>query len=153
MKYGEIPPAPYLDVTIPSFADPALAPEGHHVMSVLAYGVPYALDGGWKDARREELGDRVVKRLAAAMPDIESRIVARQVLTPLDLEEEYGTAGGHLFHGEHGLDQLLFMRPDVSCARYATPLGGLYLCGSSSHPGGGITCAPGALGASTLLGS
>ena len=93
----------------------------------------------------------VVKRLEDVAPGVSERVVAREVLTPVDLEAEYGLSGGHLYHGEHALDQLLFMRPAPCCAHYHTPIPGLFLCGSGSHPGGGITGVPGALAAAAIL--
>jgi phytoene dehydrogenase-like protein len=121
------------------------------VASVLVQCAPYHLEGGWTEARREALADTVTATLDRYAPCISESIAARQVLAPVDLETRYGLTGGHVFHGEHGLDQLLFMRPALSCGRYATPITGLFLCGSGSHPGGGITCAPGALAARTIL--
>ena len=130
---------------------PSLAPEGHHVVSILVHGVPRDLDGGWTDARSDELMKRTLARLATVSPSCGDRIVAHEVLTPADLERDYRLTGGHVHHGEHGLDQMLSMRPVSSCARYATPLPGLFLCGSGSHPGGGITGAPGMLGAAAMV--
>ncbi len=142
-KYGEFSPEPYLDVTIPSIADPSLAPNGAHVMSVHVQYAPYALKkGDWK-MRREELGDVVVDTLARYAGNLRGLIVQRQVITPLDLEETYGLTGGHIFHGEHALDQLFAFRPFLGWAQYRTPIHGLYLCGSGTHPAGGITGAPG----------
>ena len=143
-KYGDFSPRPYCDVTIPSVADPALAPPGCHVMSVYVQYAPYKLKTGEWRTRRDALGDAVVETLCAYAPDLEKLIVHRQVLAPLDLEEVYGLTGGHIFHGEHALDQLFTMRPLLGWARYRTPIRGLYLCGAGTHPGGGVTGAPGA---------
>jgi phytoene dehydrogenase-like protein len=145
-KYGDFSPHPYCDVTIPSMTDPSLAPGGKHVMSIVAQFAPYKLkSGGWKDsAKREALGDAVVQTVAAHAPGLEKAIVGRQVLTPVDLEETYGLTGGHAFHGETTLDQVFTMRPLLDWAQYRTPVRGLYLCGSGTHPGGGVTGAPGA---------
>jgi phytoene dehydrogenase-like protein len=151
IKYGEIPARPHLDVRVPSLRDPTLAPEGHHVVSILAHFVPFHLSGGWGEAQRERLGEIVVEALERCAPGLSELVVGREVLTPVDLSQRYGLVEGHLFHGEHALDQLLFMRPGNLCSQYSTPIDGLFLCGSGSHPGGGITCAPGALAASALL--
>ncbi|MEP6993778.1 MAG: NAD(P)/FAD-dependent oxidoreductase [Acidobacteriota bacterium] len=143
-KYGDFSPHPYCDVTIPTVSDPSLAPAGSHVMSVAAQFAPYRLkDGDWK-SRREAMGDGVVETIAAYAPNLKSSIVGRQVLTPVDLEETYGLTGGHVFHGETTLDQVFTMRPLLDWAQYRTPVRGLYLCGSGTHPGGGVTGAPGA---------
>jgi phytoene dehydrogenase-like protein len=149
-KYGHFSDTPVLDIYVPTVSNPALAPPGHAVVSILVFGVPYDLHGGWTDARRKELGDAVVGRLSDCAKDLESSVVAREVLAPPDIESRYGTTGGHIYHGEHGLDQLL-VRPAPQCARYATPIAGLYLCGSGTHPGGGLTCAPGLIAARTVL--
>ena len=151
-KYGRFSDTPALDLHVPSMANPQSAPSGHSCVSILIHGVPYDLHGGWSDARRDDLGDAVVKQLSRFVDGLDSAIVARQVLTPVDIESKYGVTGGHIYHGEHGLDQLL-VRPTRACARYATPIDGLYLCGSGSHPGGGITCAPGFIAAKTVLDS
>ncbi len=143
-KYGDFSPHPYCDVTIPTVTDPSLAPSGRHVMSIVAQFAPSKLkNGDWK-SKREELGDAVVDTVAAYAPNLKSLIAHRQVLTPLDLEETYGLTGGHVFHGEPALDQVFTMRPLLGWAQYRTPVRNLYLCGSGTHPGGGVTGAPGA---------
>jgi phytoene dehydrogenase-like protein len=152
VKYGEMGTSFTLDGFIPTIEDPSLAPEGHSVVTVLAASVPYGLKGGWTDEARARVGDGVVAALAVHAPDLPSRIVGREVLAPPDLEARYGAVGGHLHHGDHALDQLL-VRPVPECARYRTPIEGLYLCGGGSHPGGGVTCAPGSLAAGVILGS
>ena len=149
-KYGRIGETPVLDIHVSSVTLPDSAPAGHAVVSVLVHGIPYDLKGGWDDAKREAVGDAVVKTLSSYADDLDASIVAREVMTPDVIEERYAVTGGHVFHGEHGLDQLL-VRPARQCARYATPIAGLYLCGSGSHPGGGITCAPGFIAAKTVL--
>jgi phytoene dehydrogenase-like protein len=150
-KYGGISRSPWLDVTLPSLADPSLAPAGQHVMSVHVQYTPYRLrDGDWR-ARRDELGDLVLRTLEAYAPGITRHVVHRQVLTPLDLEETYGLTGGHPFHGEHALDQLFVTRPLLGWGRYRGPVAGLYLCGAGTHPGGGVTGAPGANAAREIL--
>ena len=150
-KYGEIPNDPQLDIRFPSISDPELAPPGKHMASILVHFVPYAHAEGWGETQREELQEAVLRKLRTFMPDLDKTIVGVETLTPVDLEERYSLTGGHVFHGEHALDQLLFMRPEPTCSRYATPVQGLFLAGSGSHPGGGITCAPGALAARTAL--
>ncbi|HEX2443627.1 MAG TPA: hypothetical protein VHJ77_06745, partial [Vicinamibacterales bacterium] len=137
-KYGTFADDLYLDLTIPSAADPTLAPPGHHVMSVHVQFAPYKLRGADWDGRRDALGDAVLKTLAHYAPDIERRAVHRQILTPLDLERDLGLSGGHIHHGELALDQLFTMRPMLGWARYATPIRSLFLCGAGTHPGGGI---------------
>jgi phytoene dehydrogenase-like protein len=150
-KYGEFSAAPYLDVTIPTLLDPSLAPDGKHVLSAYVQFAPYKLrEGNW-DARRKELGDTVIKTLAAYAPNLPSLIEAAQVITPQDLESVYGFTGGHIFHGELALDQLFTMRPVLDWARYKTPIRGLFLCGSGSHPGNGLTGASGANAAREII--
>jgi phytoene dehydrogenase-like protein len=142
-KYGDFSPRPHLDITIPTLTDPSLAPKGAHVMSIHAQFAPYKLkDGDW-NSRSEELGDAVVGVLTDYAPKLKESIVARQVITPLDLEQTYGLRGGHIHHGEMSLDQLFAFRPLIGWARYRTPIKGLYLCGAGTHPGGGVTGAPG----------
>ncbi len=149
VKYRRFSERPVLEVRIPTVENPALAPEGHHVASILVHFAPHELEAGWSDERNEELYEATIGVLEYA-PGIRDLVVGREVLSPADLETRYGVTGGHLHHGEHALDQLL-ARPTPACARHATPIAGLYLCGSGSHPGGGITCVPGALGARALL--
>jgi phytoene dehydrogenase-like protein len=150
-KYGAMSAQPFLEATIPSLLDPSLAPEGRHVMSVLVQSAPYHLrDGDW-NARREELGDLVVKTLAGFAPDLPGLVQARQVITPRDLEETWGLTEGHLFHGEEALDQVFTMRPVLGWARHRTPIRGLWLCGSGTHPGGGLTGANGRNAARAIL--
>ncbi len=150
-KYGEFSPAPYLDVTIPTLLDPSLAPDGKHVLSACVQFAPYKLrEGNW-DARRFDLGDTVIKTLAAYAPNLLGLIEAIQVITPHDLETIYGFTGGHIFHGELALDQLFTMRPVLDWARYKTPIRGLYLCGSGTHPGNGLTGSSGANAARQII--
>jgi phytoene dehydrogenase-like protein len=143
-KYGEMSSDPYLDVTLPTLHDSSLAPAGAHVMSVYVQFAPYTLAGGrsWSDAAAG-LGQTVIGTLSRFAPGIERLIVHRQVITPSDLESTYGLTGGHILHGEPSLDQLFTMRPVLGCARYRTPIAGLYLCGAGTHPGGGITAGSG----------
>ena len=150
-KYGRYSEAPVLEATIPSLHDPALAPAGQHTMSVLVQYVPYALRGKTWAAERERLGETVVNTLAGYAPGLQEMVLQRQVLTPVDLEEQYGLYRGSVYHGEMTLDQLLFMRPVPGWGRYRTPIGGLYLGGAGAHPGGGITGEPGRLVAQAIL--
>jgi len=150
VKYQRLPSSPHLDICVPSVLDPNLAPEGHHVASILVHFVPHALHGGWDESRRADLLEACLDRLSKVAPGCRERVVGHQIQAPPDLERELSLAGGHVHHGEHGLDQLLSLRPVAECSRYATPIRGLMLCGSGSHPGGGITCAPGELAASSM---
>jgi len=151
-KYGAFSRQPYLDIAIPSITDPSLAPAGQHVMSICAQFAPYKLkNGGWNRSQGEALGEAVVRTLADFAPGLPDLILHRQVITPLDLEESYGLTGGHIFHGELSLDQLFTMRPLLSWARYRTPIEGLYLCSSGTHPGSGLTGMSGANAAREFL--
>jgi phytoene dehydrogenase-like protein len=138
-KYGEFSSEPWLDVSIPSILDPQLAPPGAHVMSIYTHFAPYSLRGTTWDAAREPLRDAVMRTLARYAPGIEEQVIAAQVITPAELERDYGFAGGHIFHGELALDQLLTMRPILGYAQYRGPIDGLYLCGAGTHPGGFLT--------------
>ncbi|HJZ88787.1 MAG TPA: NAD(P)/FAD-dependent oxidoreductase [Polyangia bacterium] len=138
-KYGEPSAEPYLDLCIPTLLDPGLAPAGAHVMSIHAQFAPYALRSGDWAARTDALGRQVLKTLATYAPDLPELIVGAQVLTPVDLEQRYGLAGGHLLHGEAALDQLFAFRPLIGWAQYRSPIARLYLCGAGTHPGGGVT--------------
>ena len=143
-KYGEFSAAPYLDVTIPTIRDASLAPGGKHVLSAQVQFAPYRLKGGsWAD-RREALGRAVLETLDVYAPGLPRLVEGMQVITPQDLETIYGLTEGHIFHGELALDQLFTMRPVLDWARYRTPIRGLYLCGSGTHPGNGLTGACGA---------
>jgi phytoene dehydrogenase-like protein len=142
-KYGDFSPRPYLDITIPTLTDSALAPDGAHVVSIHAQFAPYQLKEGDWNSRREELGDTIVETLSEYAPNLSELIVGRQVVTPLDLEQTFGLTGGHIHHGEMSLDQLFAFRPIIGWANYRTPIKGLYLCGAGTHPGGGVTGAPG----------
>lgn len=150
-KYGEFSKAPWLDVTIPTILDPALAPDGKHVLSAYVQFAPYKLrEGNW-DARRKDLGDTVIKTLATYAPNLPGLVEGIQIITPKDLETSYGFTGGHIFHGELALDQLFTMRPVLDWARYKTPIRGLFLCGSGTHPGNGLTGASGANAAREII--
>lgn len=150
-KYGAVSRAPYLDVTIPTILDPALAPDGKHVLSAYVQFAPYKLrERNWNSQRRE-LGLTVINTLATYAPGFTSLLEGVQVITPEDLETCYGFTGGHIFHGELALDQLFTMRPVLDWARYQTPVGGLFLCGSGTHPGNGLTGASGANAAREII--
>jgi len=150
-KYGRFSRRPYIDVVIPSLTDPSVAPPGKHVMSCFVQYAPYRLKDGTWDEQREAFGDTVVNTLAEYAPNIKNIIVGRQVLTPLDLEREFGMTEGNIFQGELSLEQLFFLRPVPGWAQYRTPIKNLYLCGSATHPGGGIMGAPGRLAAMEIL--
>lgn len=157
-KYGDFSPHPYLEITIPTLSDASLAPRGAHVMSIHAQFAPYKLRYAgvspaavstseacvpiW-DSRRDELAETIITTLSEYAPSLKEHIIAQQVLTPLDLEREYRLRGGHIHQGEMSLDQLFAFRPVIGWAQYRTPIKGLYLCGSGTHPGGGVTGAPG----------
>ncbi|MFQ5704689.1 MAG: phytoene desaturase family protein [Gemmatimonadales bacterium] len=143
-KYGAMSQKPYLDIVIPSLMDPTLAPAGRHVMSIFMQYAPYKLrNEEWNDAKRQELGNLVVNTLTEYVPNLPSCILHRQVYSPADLETVFGLTEGNINHGDLTLDQLFFMRPVAGWARYRTPIDGLYLCGAGTHPGGGVTGAPG----------
>jgi phytoene dehydrogenase-like protein len=151
-KYGSVSSKPYLEAVIPSVTDASVAPPGKHLMSVLMQYAPYHLkEGQWDAAKRDALGDAVIKTLATYAPNIESAILYRHVLSPLDLEETFGLTGGNIYHGELTMDQLFFMRPVPECARYRTPIDGLYLCSAGTHPGGGVNGASGYNAAREIL--
>ncbi len=141
---GQIIDEPYLDIRIPSAIDDTLAPPGRHVMSLIAKYYPYRLAGdqSW-DAVGPSVADRILAKLEKHMPNLRSLIVGRQFLTPLDLERVFGLTEGDIFHGRHDLDQIFGLRPHPQSAQFATPIAGLYLCGSGAHPGGGVSGAPG----------
>jgi phytoene dehydrogenase-like protein len=151
-KYGRVSDEPYLEATIPTLSDPTLAPGGTHVMSVVAQWTPYELRESDWSAEQERLADVVVKTMERYAPGLGELVRARQVMTPVDLGNEYGLSGGHVYHAEPGLDQFFAWRPLFGHARYRFGLPGLYLCGSGAHPGGGVTGAPGANAAREILG-
>jgi phytoene dehydrogenase-like protein len=142
-RSGEIPEDLWVDCVVSSNADDSLAPKGKHILTCFVQYVPYRLRQGTWDEKRELLGDRVVKKIAEYAPNVPNAILARQVLTPLDLERTYGLTEGNIFHGDLSLEQLFFMRPVPGWSQYRTPIAGLYLCGAGAHPGGGVTGAPG----------
>jgi phytoene dehydrogenase-like protein len=152
-KYGAFSRKPFMDCVIPSLTDPTVAPPGKHTMSIFVQYAPYNLKEGAADwpNQREAFGDAVIDTLSEYMPNLKSRILHRQVLTPWDLEQVYGLTEGNIFHGELSLEQLAFLRPIAGWSRYRTPIDGLWMCASGTHPGGGIMGAPGALCAKTML--
>jgi phytoene dehydrogenase-like protein len=150
-KYGDFSRRPYIDMVIPSLTDPSVAPPGKHVLSCFVQYAPYKLREGTWDEKREAFGDTVIDTVAEYAPNLKRIILHRQVLTPLDLEREWGLSEGNIFQGELSLEQLFFLRPVPGWARYRTPLAGLYMCGSAAHPGGGIMGAPGRLAALEVL--
>jgi phytoene dehydrogenase-like protein len=151
-KDGAWSRAPYIDMLIPSQIDPTMAPDGKHYMSVFVQYCPYQLASGpWDAAKRKAFGDTVIDTIARHSPDFKSLILHAEVRTPFDIENEVGLTEGNIFQGELTFDQLLFNRPVPGCAQYRTPLRGLYLCGSTTHPGGGVMGAPGANAARAVL--
>ncbi len=144
IKYDEVSDEPILDILIPSIDNPALAPDGKSVVSVLVGYAPYKLDGGWTDEARSDLTRKVTETIARYVPGFDSRVIAAKLSTPVELENDYGLTGGHLHHGEPALDQIM-VRPIPECFSYQTPVNGLTLCGSGTHPGGTVSCMAGAL--------
>jgi phytoene dehydrogenase-like protein len=150
-KYGDYSKRPYIDMVIPSLTDPSVAPPGKHVMSCFVQYAPYKLKEGTWDEKREAFGDTVIDTIAQYAPNLKNIIVGRQVVTPLDLEREWGLTEGNIFQGELSLEQLFFLRPVPGWAQYKTPIRNLWMCGSATHPGGGIMGAPGRLAALEIL--
>jgi len=152
-KYGEYSSRPYIDMVIPTLTDPSVAPPGKHILSCFVQYAPYKLKPGdhWDDARREAFGNAVIDTVSQFAPNLRNLIVGKQVLTPLDIEQEIGLSEGNIFQGELSLEQLFFLRPVAGWARYRTPIRRLYMCGSATHPGGGIMGAPGRLAALEIL--
>jgi phytoene dehydrogenase-like protein len=143
-KYGNFSRQPYIEIAFPSLSDPSLAPAGQHVMSIYMQYAPYKLKNSDWESQRTALGETVVKTIAQYAPNLPQSILRHQIITPKDLEENYGLTGGHIFHGELALDQFFTMRPLLDWARYRTPIENLYLCGSGTHPGTGLTGGSGA---------
>ncbi len=150
-KYGECSKQPVMEIVIPSLEDASLAPAGQHVLSAHVMYAPYQLKGGWTDEARDAFMDRVIETIARYAPAIREQIIHQELLTPVDLEQEYNVSGGHWHHTEFALDQALMMRPTYEAAQYSTPLPGLYLCGAGSHPGGDLTGGPGHNAACEIL--
>lgn len=151
-RAGELPDEPLLSIVIPSTLDDSLAPEGHHVICVHAQHYPFTLSEGrsWDDLR-DRAADDIIATMAGYAPNLPSAIVGRHVLSPLDLEREYGLTGGDIYHGTMEMDQLFALRPHPSCAGYRSPVKGLYLCASGTHPGGGVSSVPGHNAARVIL--
>ena len=150
-KYGEFSDNPVLEMTIPSLNDASLAPAGHHVMSVSATFAPYHLKDGWQQQSRDAFVQRVIETIEHYAPGFSTSLIKTELLTPVDIEDQYNIAGGHWHHGELSIDQSFMMRPVHGAAQYQTPIDGLYLCGAAAHPGGGITGVPGHNAAQRIL--
>jgi len=150
-KYGRYSRKPYIDIVIPSLTDPSVAPPGKHVLSCFVQYAPYKLAQGAWDDHKDAFGDTVINTIAEHAPNIKKIIIGRQVLTPLDLEREFGLTQGNIFQGELSLEQLFFLRPVPGWAYYRTPVDNLYMCGSATHPGGGIMGAPGRIASQVIL--
>jgi phytoene dehydrogenase-like protein len=150
-KYGRYSRRPYIDIVIPSLTDPSVAPPGKHVMSCFVQYAPYHLKEGSWDEKREAFGDTVIDTIAEYAPNLPEIILHRQVLTPLDIERRFGLSEGNIFQGELSLEQLFFLRPVPGWAQYRTPIRNLYMCGSATHPGGGIMGASGLNAAKKIL--
>jgi phytoene dehydrogenase-like protein len=150
-KYCHYSRRPYIDMVIPSLTDPSVAPPGKHVLSCFVQYAPYKLAEGTWDDQREAFGNNVIETIAEYAPNIKNIIVGKQVLTPLDLEREFGLTQGNIFQGELSLEQLFFLRPVAGWAYYRTPIDNLYMCGSATHPGGGIMGANGRLASQVIL--
>ena len=151
-KYGEFSRRPYIDMVIPSLTDPSVAPPGQHVLSCFVQYAPYKLSAGTWDEQREAFGNAVIDTIAEYAPNLKKIIIGKQVITPLDIERITGLSEGNIFQGELSLEQLFFLRPVAGWARYGTPIRNLFMCGSATHPGGGIMGASGRLAALEMLG-
>ena len=148
---GDMAGEPFMVVKVPSMVDPTLAPEGHHIMNIFGGHAPYSLAKGDWDSRREELWEKVLAVLKTQFPDIEAKILHRQVLTPLDLERIFDLPNGHVHHGEISADQMFFRRHSPQFADYRSPVEFLYQASASVHPGGGVTGVPGHTAAKVIL--
>ena len=152
-KYGRFSRRPYVDIVIPSLVDPSVAPPGKHVMSCFVQYAPYNLTEGpadWEN-QREAFGNTVIDTISEFAPNLKDVIVDRYVVTPWDMEQQWGLTEGNIFHGELSLEQLFFSRPVPGWSRYRTPIRDYWMAGSSTHPGGGIMAANGRLAALELL--
>ena len=150
-KYGEFSRRPYIDMVIPSLTDPSVAPPGKHILSCFVQYAPYKLASGTWDEQREAFGNTVIDTISRFAPNLKNLIIGKQFITPLDIERQTGLTEGNIFQGELSLEQLFFLRPAAGWARYRTPIKKLYMCGSATHPGGGIMGAPGRLAALEIL--
>jgi phytoene dehydrogenase-like protein len=143
-KYGAMSANPIVECTIPSSVDPTVAPPGQHLMSMFCQYAPYTLrDGEWNDERRNEFAERCFNVVEQHAPGFKASVLAKQVLTPVDLEKTFNLTGGNIFQGAMGLNQLFMFRPVPGFAGYRTPVKGLFLCGAAAHPGGGVMGASG----------
>lgn len=150
-RRGELPGRLWVDCVLASNVDDTLAPAGRHMLTCFVQYLPYRLRTGTWDEQRETLGDRVTDLIGRYAPNMPGSVIARRVLTPVDLESIFGITEGNIFHGDISLPQMFFMRPLPGWARYETPVEGLYLCGAGTHPGGGVTGAPGYNAAHAIL--
>ncbi len=150
-KYGQCSPEPVMDIALPSLHDETLAPEGRHVLSAIVQYAPYRLDGGWTDEAKAALLETCIERLERYLPGVKDAVIEGELLTPVDLEREFGMTGGHWHHGELALDQFLFTRPFVGSQQYRAPLDGLHFCSAGAHPGGGVTGVPGRNAARAII--
>ena len=150
-KYGGWSRKPFMDALIPSLIDPGMAPPGKHVMSMFVQYASSDLEGGWNEEKKAQFLDIVIDTLAEYSPNLKDLILHKHIMTPWDLENTFGLTGGHIFHGELALQQLFFLRPSPQWSNYRTPINNFYMCGSSTHPGGCITGAPGRNAALAIL--
>jgi phytoene dehydrogenase-like protein len=150
-KYGKVAESPWIELSIPTLLDPDLAPPGGHVVSAYVQFVPYVKNEAGAAAQRDTVAATVTRTIEQYAPGFSTSVLAQQVITPFDLERTYGLTGGHIFHGELALDQLVTARPLLGWARYRTPIRSLYLCGSGTHPGDGLTGRAGALASREIL--
>ncbi len=150
-KYGQVSRRPYIDMIIPSMIDPDMAPPGQHVMSCFVQYVPYDVEGGWTDEKKDQFAEHVIATIEQYAPNFRRAIIGKQVITPVDIERIAGITGGNIFHGELLLHQLFFLRPAPQWADFRTPLPGYYLAASGAHPGGGVMGAAGKLAAMEIL--
>jgi len=151
VKYGEASAAPVLEISIPTLADPGLAPEGQHVVSIIAQYAPYAPEHGWSAPARDQFQSAILHAAEQALPGLGAHVIGSELLTPDDIQREYGAFGGHWHHGELALDQFLFTRPVAHAAQYALPVDGVYLCSAGAHPGGNVSGLPGRNAAAVVL--
>ncbi len=150
-KYGEASPEPVIELTVPSIRDASLAPEGKHVLSAVVQYAPYNLKGGWNESSRKAFADTVFAKLEEYLPGIGNRVLAGELMTPIDIESEYRITDGHWHHAELAFDQFMITRPVGGAAQYRLPIDGLYLCGAGAHPGGGVSGAAGRNAAREIL--
>ncbi|MBS0393707.1 MAG: NAD(P)/FAD-dependent oxidoreductase, partial [Proteobacteria bacterium] len=136
-KYGECPARPALEISVPTVHDPGLAPAGAHVLSAVVQFAPYAPEGGWP-AQRARFEQAVLDVLEEHAPGLRSSVLASELLTPQDLEQQFRASGGHWHHGDLAFDQFYLVRPVPGASQHATPVAGVFLCGASCHPGGGV---------------